>query len=95
MPANARTTSLSTAIRGEVVQNDQLTPRPGAKLVFMSVEDTDKREYVTADQFGNFDINLPAGEWYMYIGQGNGKAVFHKKLTIGEAPSKSFKVVSR
>jgi hypothetical protein len=94
---NARTTSRPAAatVRGEVVLNDQVTPRAGAKLVFMNVAAQDQREFVTADQFGNFDVKLPAGEWYVYIGNGDGRANFHKKITIGEYDSREFKVVSR
>lgn len=92
---NAHTTSrLTTAgVRGEVVQNDQITPRPAAKLVFVNATNLENREYVTADSFGNFDVTLTAGDWYVYLGNGEGKATFHKKITVGDA--RDFKVVSR
>lgn len=93
---NAHTASRTTgAVRGEVVLNDQVTPRPGTKLVFVNAADTTKREYAQADGFGNFDLKLPAGDWYVYLGNGDGKATYHKKITIGEYDAREFKVVSR
>ena len=93
---NAHTTSrpIMAGVRGEVVQNDQSTPRPAAKVVFVSAANTEIREYVTADAFGNFDTRLLAGDWYIYLGDGNGKATFHKKITVGE-DARDFKLVSR
>jgi len=93
---NARTTSYGPAtVRGEVVRNDQSTPRSGAKLVFVSAANLDVREYVTSDSFGNFDVKLPAGEWYVYLGNGDGQAQYHKKISVGEYDAREFKVVSR
>jgi len=93
---NAHTASRGSAgVRGEVVLNDQATPRPGAKVVFVNAKDNDLREYATADQFGNFDVKLAAGEWYLYLGNGEGKATMHKKISVGEYESREFKVVSR
>lgn len=90
----ANTTSRG-AVRGEVVLNDQITPRGSAKLVFVNADDLKVREYVQADEFGNFDANLPAGEWHMYIGNGNGRAMFHKTIQVKESASREFRVVSR
>jgi hypothetical protein len=96
-PVNARTTSRPgpASVRGEIVLSDQITPRPGAKLVFVSAADHDRREYVTADRFGNFDLSLPAGEWHVYLGNGDGRAMYHKKISVGEYDAREFKVVSR
>lgn len=95
---NARTTSRPAgpaSIRGEVVLNDQITPRAGAKLVFVNVADQKQREYATADGYGNFDLQLPSGDWYMYVGTGDGKATFQRKITIAPAADRNFLVVSR
>jgi hypothetical protein len=95
---NARTTSRPAgpaSVRGEVVLSDQVTPRPGAKLVFVNATDLKTREYATADQFGNFDLQLPAGDWFMYVGNGDGKASFQRKITIADAKARNFLVVSR
>lgn len=96
---NARTTAARpsgpASIRGEVVLNDQVTPRPGAKLVFVNATDLKQREYATADQFGNFDLRLPAGDWFLYVGSGDGKANFQRKITVADASARNFLVVSR
>lgn len=94
---NAHTTSRSgpATVRGEIVNSDQVTPRSGAKMVFVSASNTDRREYVVADQFGNFDTKLPSGEWHVYLGNGDGKATFHKTIAVGEYDTREFKVVSR
>jgi hypothetical protein len=86
---------MKTVIHGEVVANDQQTPRSGAKLVFVNALDLNQREYVTADEFGGFDTKLPAGDWHMYVDNGKGEASYHKKLTIKEGESRNFTVVSR
>jgi hypothetical protein len=93
---NAHTTSRAAAtLRGEIVAQDQVTPRPGAKLVFVKAANHDAREYATADAFGGFDVKLPAGEWFVYLGDGQGKATMHTKISVAAADSREFKVVSR
>ena len=60
-----------------------------------SAANTEVREYTAADAFGNFDLKLPAGDWYVYLGNGDGRANFHKKVSLGDADARDFKVVSR
>jgi hypothetical protein len=83
------------AVRGEVVQKDQLTPRGNARLVFVSADNPDRKEYVSANAFGEFDARLPAGNWYLYLGGDNGRATYHKQLTLGDRDTVDYKVVSR
>ena len=83
------------SIRGEVVLNDQITPRSGAKLVFMNAEKPEQKEYATANTYGEFDLRLPAGTWYMYVGGEKGQATYHKKITVGYRDTVDYKVVSR
>jgi hypothetical protein len=86
-PKNAKlrpekTVSLSkvVSVRGEVVLNDQMTPRGGVKLVFMNASKPEQKEYVTANAFGEFDVQLPAGTWYLYVGEGK-QATYHKQIS--------------
>ena len=81
-------------VRGEVVLNDQITPRAGAKLVFMNADKPEQKEYATANAFGEFDLRLPAGNWYLYVGDA-GNATYHKKIAIGDRDTVDYKVVSR
>jgi hypothetical protein len=83
------------SVRGEVVLNDQITPRGGVKLVFMNADKPDVKEYVTANAYGEFDVRLASGTWYMYLGDGTGKAVYHKKIDLGDRDTVDYKVVSR
>jgi hypothetical protein len=102
-PSNVRlrpdkTASRSTGpvtVRGEVVQADQITPRPGAKIVFLSADDMTSKQYATANQFGEFDVRLPAGKWYLYLGGADGRAAYHKQITVGDKDTYDYRVVSR
>lgn len=91
-----KTVSLSkvVSVRGEVVLNDQMTPRGGVKLVFMNASKPEQKEYVTANAFGEFDVQLPAGTWYLYVGEGK-QATYHKQISLGDRETVDYKVVSR
>ena len=101
-PSNFRPNAMTTAnvklaptkVYGEVLQKDQKTPLANAKLVFVSVANTDKREYVSADAFGQFEKPLTAGEWYLYVGPGDGKANLHSQIKVSEGEPKGFNVVA-
>ncbi|MFO0804226.1 MAG: hypothetical protein U0791_14025 [Gemmataceae bacterium] len=92
-----KTTSRSSvvAVRGEIVAPDQLTPKASAKLVFVNADDQSVKQYATANQFGEFDVKLAAGKWYLYLGGDNGKATYHKTVTVGDRDSVDYRVVSR
>ncbi|HEX4609269.1 MAG TPA: hypothetical protein VH092_13795 [Urbifossiella sp.] len=101
-PANPRlrpdrTTSRSSVVtvRGEVVERDQMTPRSAARVVFVSADNPERREYATANGFGEFDLRLPAGNWYVYLGGTDGRAVYHKQVTLGDREAVDYRVVSR
>lgn len=94
-PDKTASRSNVVSVRGEVVMPDQLTPRANAKLVFMNAEKPEQKEYVTANAFGEFYVRLPAGKWYLYLGGENGRAVYHKQISLGDRDSVDYKVVSR
>jgi hypothetical protein len=94
-PDKTASRSASVAVRGEVVLQDQLTPRAGAKLVFMNADKPEQKEYVTANAYGEFDVRLPSGDWYVYLGGDNGRATYHKKISLGDRDTVDYKVVSR
>lgn len=95
IPLNANTASRPARLRGEVVDQDQLTPKAGSKLVFVNAADHADRKYAKANEFGEFDLSLPAGDWYLYVDRGDGQAVRYKKLTVAANDSREFKLVSR
>jgi hypothetical protein len=88
----ARTKAL---LRGEVVTSDRATPRPDTKIIFINAANEKVREEARTNAFGEFDVNLPAGEWYVYLGQGNGRAVYHKKLSVKSDDVRDMTLVSR
>jgi hypothetical protein len=92
-----KTTSRSSvvSVHGEVVLPDQLTPRGNTKLVFVNADRPEQKEYVTANSFGEFDVRLASGKWYLYVGGDNGKATFHKQVSLGDREAYDYKVVSR
>lgn len=95
-PRNANFASRgSSRLHGEIVQNDRQTPRAHAKVIFMNASQQEERISARANAYGEFDVTLPAGEWYMYLSDGNGKAVFHKKLTVNAYDNPVYRVVSR
>jgi hypothetical protein len=94
-PEKTVSRSSVVSVRGEVVKPDQLTPIGGTKLVFVSADDFEKREYATANTFGEFDVRLGAGNWHLYVGDVNGRANYHKQISLGDRATVDYKVVSR
>lgn len=94
-PEKTVSRSSVVTVRGEVTQPDQLTPRANAKLVFMSADKPEQKEYVNANAYGEFDVRLPAGTWYLYLGGESGRAVYHKQINVGDRDTYDYKVVSR
>lgn len=94
--SNAYTASRAKAsLRGEVVKNDRITPRTGTKVIFLNAADSSIREETVTNAIGEFDVNLPAGEWFVYLGNGDGNAVFHKKLSVRSDDVRDVTLVSR
>ena len=93
--ANSASLTRTGSLRGEIVQSDRQTPRPNTKIIFVNPEKLDDRISAKSNEFGDFDVTLPAGEWYVYLGTGEGKAIFHKKLTVRELDNPLYRVVSR
>ena len=54
-------------------------------------------ERIDAAQFGTVgrDVKLPAGEWLVYLGNGNGRAERNSAVTVGSYDAKNLTVVSR
>ncbi len=101
-PSNFRPNAMTTAhlkmtvtkVYGEVLEKDRKTPLANAKLVFVSAANTEKREYASADAFGQFEKPLPAGDWYLYVGPGDGKANLHSQFKVADGEPKGIDVVA-
>jgi hypothetical protein len=85
----------AVSVRGEVVLQDQFTPRGNAKLVFVNAANPNQKEYVNANPYGEFDVRLASGKWFIYLGGDNGRATYHKEVTLGDRETVDYKVVSR
>lgn len=93
-PVTSRTVGRSAPVQGEVVLADRHTPRPNTKVIFLSQSNLDDRIETTTDGFGQFDAALPAGDWYVYLGTGTGRATYTNAVTVGDA-GKTLTVVSK
>lgn len=95
-PRGANFASRSRAeLRGEVVLNDRQTPRAHTKVIFLNADRMDVRVSAVTNEFGEFDVTLPPGDWYVYLSTGDGKAVYHKKITVRDYDNPTYRVVSR
>ena len=63
--------------------------------MFVNAADAAVKVYANANATGEFDTKLAAGQWHVYLGGDNGKAVFHKTVTLGDRDTVDYKVVSR
>lgn len=94
-PDKTASRSSVVTVHGEVVKPDQITPRSSVKMVFVNADKPEQREYVTANGYGEFDVKLGAGKWYLYVGGEDGRATYHKAVTLGDRDTYDYKVVSR
>lgn len=78
---------------GQVVREDRITPRANATLKF--VGEADLEVTTKADAAGRFAIELPPGEWTMYLTGRDGKATFHSILVVRREDDRRVTVVSR
>lgn len=93
--ANFAARPRSATLRGEVVSNDRQTPRGNTRVIFMNADRQEVRIPATTNAFGEFDVSLPAGNWYVYLSTGDGRAVYHKKIAVQEYDNPTYRVVSR
>src|SRR5205809_7423721 len=75
------TTNGPASPSGQVGANN-FTPRGGAQMVFVSAQKRDVRLAATADTAGRFQVDLPAGGWYVYLAGADGRTTYHSQLTV-------------
>jgi hypothetical protein len=80
-------------LQGQVVHDDRITPRANATLRF--VGDKDEHVLAKADLTGRFAVELPAGEWTLYVPGTDGKPVFHSSVVVRDSDDRRVTVVSR
>ena len=97
-PRPDKTASLdkkSGNLQGTVVFDDRITPRSGAKLLFVNADKNGEQETLNTNELGQFATALPKGNWLMYVTNANGKPEFHSKLAIQPLDDRVVTIVSR
>jgi Carboxypeptidase regulatory-like domain len=69
-------------VEGQIVRADQ-SPKGNASVLFVSA-DNGKRETVTANDRGRFQVTLASGNWLVYVQGRDGTAQFHSQLRVQE-----------
>lgn len=91
-----RVASLSDSgrLRGSMVRDDRITPQSNTTLRFVGDK---KGSEITArtDASGRFTVELPAGEWTLYVPGRDGKPVFHSQVFVRNSDDRLVTVVSR
>lgn len=91
-----RIVSIPTAnrLQGVVVQADN-KPRASAQLLFVSEQKQGTQQPVTADGAGQFNVELPAGAWLVYMSGPDGKLTYHSKVEVNGESNRPVMLVSR
>lgn len=80
-------------LQGTIVSDDRITPKGNARIVFSS---TDKQQFAAqADAAGRFRVELPAGEWTVYLTGNDGKPTYHSQINVKNSDQRLLTVVSR
>ena len=82
-------------LQGTVVRDDRITPRGGAKIFFASADKSAPQFSASTDPVGRFSIELPAGQWTLYVTGKEGKPVYHSVISVKPKDQRLVTVVSR
>ena len=82
-------------LQGTVVADDRITPKSGTRLFFASSEQTTPKYSAQADLTGRFSVELPPGDWTLYMAGRDGKPVFHSQINVRNNDQRVVTVVSR
>jgi hypothetical protein len=97
-PPRARLDKIASApvthFEGQVVRRDN-APRPNVRLRFVSLTRRGPQYPVTANSAGRFRVNLPPGNWLVYLTTTDGRQVFHSKITVQGSGSRRVQLVTR
>jgi hypothetical protein len=90
---NQITVNPNSVVEGQVVRSDN-TPKGNAKVLFVNAS-SGKREAITTNSGGRFQLELPAGSWHVYLYGNDGLAVHHSRIDVNGAQSRQVSLVSR
>jgi hypothetical protein len=81
-------------VEGQVVRNDN-TPRPDAKIVFVSSSQPSVQRSVTANSAGRFYVALASGSWNVYLQGLDGKQNFYTRIDVNDTQPGRLTLVNR
>jgi hypothetical protein len=81
-------------LEGKVVDSSR-SARPGARVLFVSVEGKTIQHTVTADSKGGFRTRLNAGGWLVYTHDEGGRPVFSRRIEVQVDRPVSMTLVNR
>jgi hypothetical protein len=82
------------SVEGRVVRSDN-TPRPNAKIVFISSNQPLAQQTVTANSAGRFQANLASGAWNVYLPGPDGNPTFYTRIDVNSQQPGPITLVSR
>lgn len=82
------------AVDGQVVRSDN-TPRPNAKLVFVSSQHPGARQTVFANSAGRFHVNLASGTWHVYVYGADDTPAYHSSFNVQAQQPTTLTLVNR
>lgn len=82
------------SVEGKVV-SDKNAPRGGVQLTFVSVQKNSADKIVTSNAAGQFQVQLPAGGWLVYMRAADGQYVFHSRIDVQPQQKTPMILVSR
>jgi hypothetical protein len=89
------TSNANGRLQGTVVADDRITPKGNARIFFANTAKKGEEYSVQADPTGRFNVELPPGDWTLYLNGSDGKAVFHSQITVRNNDQRLVTVVSR
>jgi hypothetical protein len=88
------TSTQGAQIEGQLVRSDR-APAAGVQVLFVSSDRQTQRKTVDTNSAGQFQVMLASGAWLVYVQDASGKAVFQRKLEVGDNETRHVRLVSR
>lgn len=89
------TSNANGRLQGTIVSDDRITPKSGARIYFATAGKQTTQLSAQADPSGRFAIELPAGDWDLYMTGTDGKPVYHSQISVKNNDQRLVTVVSR
>jgi len=80
-------------VEGQVVRSDN-SPKPNAKIIFVSSNQSMIPQTVTANSAGRFQASLAGGSWNVYLHGADGNPTFYTRIDVNDAQSRGITLVN-